>query len=449
MMFKHAEHPSVRWMILVSLAGLMVSAVLPGCKRQAPTPPARPTRRPEPVEPVEPQEPVYERQFGLEAYPTEHYLLYSSAPDELKADVAMRLEVIHDEYRREMADVFASSDEKAKAFFIGDPGLFVEAGGVPGPPGIFRVLVNPDGSWADSVGPRLILRNSGDSIYLEVTSLLQHEGWHQFNWHHVRQWAPIWFDEGLATYYSYGLWTGDRMLYGGINPTYFQLLGESIPGFVSLTDLLHMGEGQWAAWEQQVSFWPRYMQSFSVIQFLKHADGGAHEPVLKAYIADVAAGRDATASIDAIVALEGRWAQWLQTLPQTYTHGTFFEAIAATLAGHLARCQINGQKFDSMADFLAAADAGQLKLGPIGSDTWLPASVMAEYKRYMDILAGMYGSSQYGAPVYELEVVDGAPTALVKLDSIGLHLRGVATVSGGRVTDVTVQGLETIQPAMR
>lgn len=447
MTFKHTTRSAVRWLFVAVLAGLIVSvSVVPGCKRQTPTKPTEPVEPPISVVPVEP---VYEPQFGLEAYPTEHYLLYSSAPEHLKADVAMRLEAHHAALRKEMADVFTPSADKAKAFFIGDPELFVKAGGEPHAPGVFRVLVDQNGNWADSVGPRLVLRNFGDAIYLEITSLMQHEGWHQFNWHHVRKWAPIWLDEGLAHYYQYSVWTGDTTIHGGIHGVVYQNLMQCAPAFTPVRELLTFDDNLWRAWQGQVGFWPPYMESWSLIHFLKYADGGVHEPVFKTYLADVVAGRDTTESGGAIAALEGRWLQWLQSLQPTSTHGKFFEGIAAMLAGHLARCHINGQDFDSMASFLAAADAGELELGEIGSETWLPASVMGECKRYLQMYGQGYAANGMGPFEVEIEMVGDLPTARVRLPAIGMDLHGVATVSGGRVTGVTVRGLETIQPGMR
>jgi hypothetical protein len=411
--------------------------------------PAQPPVPPIPSQPPTPLEPVYEPAFGLQPHASEHYVLYSSAPEALKADVTMRLEALHAELQREMADVFAPYDDKAKAFFIGDPDLFVEAGGEPHAPGVFRVLVDQDGNPVDGVGPRLVLRNSGNAIYLEITSLMQHEGWHQFNWHHVRQWAPIWLDEGLGHHYQYSVWTGDTMIHGGIHGSVMQLLLQSAPSFISLRDLLTLDDANWRAWQEQAGFWPPYMESWSLIHFLKYVNGGAHEPLLRAYLADVAAGRDTTASAEAIMAMENDWLQWLGSLQPTNTHVKFFEAIAAMLAGHLARCHINGQDFETIADLLAANEAGMLELGPIGSDTWLPASVMGECVRYMKMYGDAYAASGYGPFEVNIEMVNGLPTVRLTLVNLGLNLHAAATVSGGKVIGVKVAGLETAQAAMR
>jgi len=413
---------------------------------QLPPPPPPPIA---PPIPPAPPEPAPESAFGLQPQPSEHYLLYSRAPEALKADVLMRLEALNADLRREMASVLTPYHDKTKAFFIGDESLFVEAGGEPYAPGVFRVLVDQDGNPADGVGPRLILRHDGNELRLDIVQLMQHEAWHQFNWHHVTEWSPIWLDEGLGHYYQYSIWTGDMMIHGGIHVSMWQMLRESVSSFVPLRQLMDLDDPMWQAWRDQTSFFTPYLESWSLIHFLKYADGGAHEPLFEAYLADVAAGRDRSGSAEAITAMEGEYLQWIQSLQISATHGRFLEAMAATLAGHLVRCHLNGQRFNSMDDFLAAADAGTLALGPVGSDTWLPASVMSECRSMMGFFTQFYGSSQYGAPQFQLEVVNGLPTAVIRMDSLGLHVRGVASVSGGRVTGVTVQGLETIQPGMR
>ena len=413
------------------------------------TKPAATSPAVEPPPATEPAAPVHEPIFGLPAHESEHFLIYSNASDELKADVAMRLEALHAEYRCEMADVFEPSDAKAKALFIGDPDLFVQAGGEPYAPGVFRVLVDQNGNPVDGVGPRLVLRNSGDSIYLEITSLMQHEGWHQFCWHHVRKWAPIWWDEGTAHHYQYSVWTGDYMIHGGIHGSVLQVLLESAPSFMPLRDLLTLDDRNWRAWQGQVGFWSPYMESWSLIHFLKYAKGGAYEPLLNAYIADVAAGRDTAGSAEAIAALEGRWIQWLRSLQVTTTHVKFFEAIAAMLTGHLARAQLNGQTFESIDEFLTAAKAGKLQLGPIGSDTWLPRSIMGECVRYIDMYGKGYADRGDGPFEMVLEYVDGVPAARVKLAKVTLDIRATATVVDGRVASVKIEHLSQAHPDMQ
>ena len=280
-----------RFLTVLMAAALILSA---GCKRDATPPvtsspePATPAPAPEPAPapiPIEPPEPVYGPLFDLPPHLTEHYVIYSDAKPEVVADVSMRLEALHREYRREMDDVFQPNDAKAKALFIGDPDTFVTAGGDPRAPGVFRVITDEAGNIADDIGPRLVLRNSGDQIYIEISQLMQHEGWHQFCWNHVQQFIPIWLDEGLATYYSLGVWTGDSMIFGGIPLTFYDLLKKVRPAFISPAQLLTLDDGSWRAYQEQTDFWVPYMEALSIVQFLKHANGGEHAHLLDAYIA--------------------------------------------------------------------------------------------------------------------------------------------------------------------
>ncbi|KKO00669.1 hypothetical protein LCGC14_0124430 [marine sediment metagenome] len=394
------------------------------------------------AKPAAPPAPVHEPIFGLPAYASEHFLIYSNASAEGVADAAARLENMYAEFRRDFADVYEPSDTRAKAFFIGNKDAFEAAGGVPGPPGAFRVI-------GDSVGPRLLVRHGGDNMYIEITQLVQHEGWHQFCWDHIRQRAPIWVDEGLGYYYSNAIWTGDLTIHGGINPSVYRNLSAATSNFMPVGDLVGLNDTSWQFWQRQVGFWPPYMEVWSIIYFLKHADGGQHEPLLRQYIADVAAGADTSASLGAIVALQDRWMGWLNSFKPTATHVKFFEAIAATLTGHLARAQINGQTFESIDEFLTAAKAGKLQLGPIGSDTWLPRSIMGECVRYINMFGKGYVARGDGPFEMVLEYVDGVPAARVKLGKVTLDIRATATVIDGRVVSVKIEHLSQAHPDMQ
>ncbi len=407
-----------------------------------------------------PLAPEFPAELGFDAYATDRYLLYCDAPAEIKADLAMRLEMFYDVYRDVVGDLYNPGDgSRAKVFFIPDQTAFVAAGGPGHAPGVFIVPPDPN----DTVGPRLLIQRGTGFIYLELSQLLQHEAWHQFNQLHLQPYSPIWFDEGMATYISYGIWTGDYVVPGSINHGYQYLLIQCVPHFMPISQLLSLGDGEWFAYQAYVSqicqdnelddvgFWTPYMESWSLIQFLKHANGGAYASLLNDYVADLVAGRDASASAAAIAALENEWYIWVQVLAAQpmATGGKFQEAIVATFAGHVARASINGQRIDSIDGLVALVEAGRLNLGAIGSDTWLPASVFNESNRYLGFLR--QGCEAYGhsAPVLSIEAVNGVPGVRMRIDSMGVNLFGVATIDNGQVTGVTVTGQETIPADLR
>ncbi len=424
-----------------------------------------PAPEPAPAEPVitiapTPIELQFPPELGFNAYATERYLLYCGAPAEVKADLAMRLEMFYDVYAEIVGDLYSPGDgERAKVFFIPDQGAFIAAGGPEHAPGVFIVPPDP----ADTVGPRLLIRRGTGFIYLELSQLLQHEAWHQFNQLHLQPYSPIWFDEGMATYISYGIWTGDYVVPGSINHSSRYLLSLSIPHFMPISQLLGLNDWDWRVYQEYVTqncvaagiddmgFWTPYMESWSLIQFLKHANGGAYASLLDDYVADIVAGRDASGSVAAITALENEWYTWVQVLANQpmATGGKFQEAIVATFAGHLARADINGQSIASVDDLIALAEAGQLDLGEMGSDTWLPASVFNESSRYLGFLR--QGCEAYGhsAPELTIEIVNGVPGVRMRIDSMDVNLFAIATVEDGQVTGVTVTGLETIPADLR
>jgi hypothetical protein len=419
---------------------------------------AEPTPKPEPTpEPKPEPEPTYEPVYGFAPYPTEHYLLYGDGKPENKADLAMRLEAMYADYSREMQGVMKANGAKNLAFFFVDQTAH-DATFAPQPaPPTGAVFWAPDPGLNDPVGPRLVLHRSIDNIHYEMTRLVQHEGWHQFNWNHVAEYSPVWLDEGLAYYYGNGTWTGDRTYYGAITlELYSSLVMQEIPGVAvrdslfSLAQLMSLDDNTWAQVKGQLGFWAPNMQAWSLVYFLKHAEGGTHSHLLDAYIADVAAGRDTTDSANAIIALEPQWHAWVMSIQPTTGHAEIFESIAASLATHLARAHLNGQTFASGDDFLNACREGTLNLGPIGSDTWLPPSVMQQTMRYIDqVYIPLYEQGGYGALDVNIAQIDGVPMVEIQMVNLGLILQGIPTITDGKVTDITILGAESIQPGMR
>jgi predicted Zn finger-like uncharacterized protein len=465
------------WIVLLILAvaiGLAAAIVIPrlvGPERSedegtqvATAPEEHPAPQGDTAEPEPAPEPVevetFPAAFGFDAYATDRYLLYCDAPPEVKADLGMRLEVFYDVYRDLVGDQYNPGDAmRANVFFIPDHAAYVAAGGPPQAPGVFIVPPDP----ADTVGPRLLIQRGTGFVYMELSQLLQHEAWHQFNQLHLQPYSPVWFDEGAATYLSYSIWTGDYVISGSINHAYRHLLSQCIPHFMPLSQLMSLDDGQWFMFQNYVSqncqaagiedmgFWTPYMESWSLIYFLRHANGGQYAGLLDNYISDLVAGRDPAGSIEAIVALENEWFGWMQWFAQQpmATGGRFQEAIVATFTGHLARASIHGQQFNSVDDLIAAAENGALNLGEIGSPTWLPGSVFNEASRYLGFL--QQGCAQYGhsAPEFTIETINGVPSVRMRIDSMGINLLGQATISNGQVTRVTVTGLETIPNELR
>jgi len=309
--------------------------------------------------------------FGLPPHETEHYTIYCDISAEFVADAAMRFERMHAEYSELFAEVLKPSRDKQLVFIFQEREPFVAAGGHHFMPGISLVTQSPP-------GPRLMVVNPTNMIDPQRDHLLRHEGWHHFKAYDIPNRLPVWLDEGMGEYLGYSIWTGDGTVHGLIRGEGYHQLAQVVQSGQAMTlrQLLSLTDADWMQSVNEGRGQIGYAQAWSVVHFLMSADGGKYRPALARYIKDIVRGRDTKRSSAAIVALEGTYRQWLQSLNPSTTHARYYEAMVRMLCSYLGRAHVRGQRFESAAELLTAAQKGTLDLPPMGDPQWLPPTLM-------------------------------------------------------------------------
>jgi len=395
---------------------------------QAATQPAEPTTSPDKEGWI----------FDLPPHETANYIVYCDRSEEMVADLAVRLEAMHHEYRRAMKKYYRSSGEKFKVFLFADREPFMAAGGHPTMPGISI----ESHAWP---GPRLMMICRGEHLQVPDIHLLRHEVWHHFRAANMPGRFPVWLEEGMAEFLGYGIWTGDGVIYGTIRPEAFHSLMQYVQArqIVSLAELMDMTNQTWLRRAGTNVGWRGYMQSWSLVQFLMATEDKRRE-ALADYIEDLCRRRDAASSRRALIAFDGKYQKWVRSLTPTMTHEKIYEAAVAILGSHLGRAHLRGQRFDSGEALLAAAREGELNLPPIDDEQWLPPSLMAECVWYVHQINTAYGGPEQKGMELELSYEDDLLVLHLIADHVDLELKGAIRIKDGKVAGVDVEHLKPV-----
>ena len=383
--------------------------------------------------------------FGLPPHDTEHYTIYCDISDEFVADAAIRFERMHAEYSELFAEVLKPSRDKQLVFIFQEREPFVAAGGHHFMPGISLVTQSPP-------GPRLMVVNPTTMIDPQRDHLLRHEGWHHFKAYEIPNRLPVWLDEGMGEYLGYSIWAGDETVHGLIRGEGYHQLVQVVQSGQAMTlrQLLSLTDADWMQAVNEGRGQVGYAQAWSVVHFLMSADGGKYRPALARYITDIVRGRDTKRSSAAIVALEGAYRQWLQSLNPTTTHARYYEAMVRMLCSYLGRAHVRGQRFESAEEFLAAAQSGKLDLPPMGDEQWLPPTLMDECLWMLGQLGGGYsGQGAERIPmVWELKYVANVPRLHLTADYVDIEVIGTPRIRRGKVAGVSFRHLRDEPPSL-
>ncbi len=125
--------------------------------------------------------------------------------------------------------------------------------------------------------------------------VLQHEGFHQFAYAYIGPELPLWVNEGLAEYFADGILVRDRMKLGLANDRRTLSVQSAIRQYraIGFDDLLEMSSKQW---NRNMIDNPQlgslqYDQSWSIVHFLIHGDGGKYRAAFEKYLMLVNKGR--------------------------------------------------------------------------------------------------------------------------------------------------------------
>jgi hypothetical protein len=376
--------------------------------------------------------------FGLHGQRTEHYIIYSQLSAETTRDLGHRLEAMYDYFARRFKAVYCPIEFPKVVVFFNNREDFVAAGGHPNMPGQFM-------GGHDGHGARLMMLFHEGSIgaFMSSCPLMYHEGFHQFKGIEIsqagninRQW-PLWLDESYATTFNNITWTGDGWVDGHARLENADAAIKNKDSFIPLRKLVKIDGATWHRLTTAGKIWPIYMQGWSLIFFLNHADGGRHRPLLDQYILEVSTGKDSKATLRKIVALQPKYARWFNKKFGLWTTGAkYYEIFVGLATSHLARAHARGQRFRSGKDFLNKAKARRLRLPAPGEDQWLPDSLRQELLWYHKFLTRSFKP-------YKLEIVypkkGGAPKIRASQPRFGLVMEGSFQLDDdGNVTSVDV-----------
>jgi len=302
----------------------------------------------------------------LASYETKYYIIHSDLDIDTVREAAARLTAMAEEYHQRTKDFSGTIRAKLPFYLFSRPQDYLAAGGPPGSWGAYK-----SGGKSDMLMAFIPKEMGGD-----VWEVVQHEGFHQFADKVITGRLPIWVNEGLATYFGHGIWTGDGLVTGIVDPGRCQRVQAMIKAdkVMPFAEMLSMSDQQW----QSPIRMSNYDQAWSMVHFLVHADDGKYRGAFSGFIADLAARKQWKPAFAArfgrdVESFQNRYSQWWLALPENSDQELRTRATVATLTSFLGRARGEGQKFQTVEEFFDAARAGRLKISP---SNWLPQSLL-------------------------------------------------------------------------
>ncbi len=299
----------------------------------------------------------------LRTIQTKYYVIHTDLDAQGAREAELRLTLMAEEYSHRLQGLAGTVRQRMPFFLYADLEDYYAAGGMPGSIGVF----SRDRLMAAS-HPR-----SPDALWPTV----QHEGFHQFVLAAVGEQIPIWANEGLAEYFSHGIFCGDRFLVGFIPHTRLQQIKDGIreKKFKPLSGMLDLAHSEW----NRDLNGANYDQAWSMVHFLAHADNGRYQDAFINYLRDMSRGQDSKRMWkkhfgDNDKAFQDRWEGYWLSMPDNPTADLYAEALVSIVTSFYARARLARQDFETLDEFLAAAKAGTLKQN---TDDWLPPRLVS------------------------------------------------------------------------
>jgi len=170
----------------------------------------------------------------------------------------------------------------------------------------------------------------------ELRRILAHEGTHQFITLVTRptHQPPLWFHEGLATYFETATWDNGNLTLGALNRERLAGLALMRRGdrFVPTIPLRHLLTA-----EEFTLF--HYAEAWSFVYFLLHGDGGRNADVLNRYFILIQEGEDpveafARAFRAPLSKVEDAWRAYVNKLLQEFAPRVSVPAHSSEPSGH-------------------------------------------------------------------------------------------------------------------
>ncbi len=175
----------------------------------------------------------------LKLYRTKYYEIHTDIDDDLVKELALRMDVMLEQYQKQLAEYKLPPDQPPMTVF-----LFKKRDSYMG----FTRLAgtNTGGMFVPGPHPFLtsFLEGQGRD---ELRRTLQHEAFHQFAYYAISQDIPTWLNEGLASDFEEGIWTGKAFVMGQIPPRRIRQLQADVKsgGLVPFSKFLPITPLEW------------------------------------------------------------------------------------------------------------------------------------------------------------------------------------------------------------
>jgi hypothetical protein len=305
----------------------------------------------------------------LGKYNTKYYILHTDLDKDMTRETVVRITAMAEEYYNRTKSFagrinvrFPFYLYKSGADYNEHPGVVTGSAGIYNGRALIAIAPRPRGSWR----------------------VVQHEGFHQFAHKMIRGRLPIWLNEGLADYFGAGVWTGDGMVVGLISPTSLaRVKGMMKAGqFMSLNKMLAMDQKTWNSQLKSLN----YLQAWSMVHFLVHADKGKYQKALSSYIRDLSKGRPSLVAFRSrfgrnVSAFQACYVAWWTALKDNPSAELYDKIKVLTLTSYLSRAYYTRKKFENFEAYYKAVRDGMFpkvfeEIGKRNQTLWLPESLL-------------------------------------------------------------------------
>ncbi len=249
----------------------------------------------------------------LNAYASRHYHIHTNLSRLEAVPFGRHMDTVYDRYAERFAGYRVSPNARPMPLYLFRTRQqyldFLEHHDIAGrgSGGMFFVTHRLQGlaTWTEGHPPSQTFRT------------LQHEGFHQFAWHHLGRQLPTWINEGLAQYFEDAVFLESGMVLGLGDPHRIALVQDALDvGYALETrDLISLSSRQWShtlntnASRSELL----YAQAWSIVYFMIHGDDGRYLRSFEVYLRLISDGLDHPAAFraafgdDAIEEIDRGW----------------------------------------------------------------------------------------------------------------------------------------------
>jgi hypothetical protein len=249
----------------------------------------------------------------LRVYASAHYHVHTNLEREAAVPFGRHMDAVYERFAQRFASYQPEPAAGRMPLYLfrtrGQYRAFLEAHGIAaeGSGGMFFITHRLQGlaTWVEGRDRR------------QTFGTLQHEGFHQFAWHHLGRNLPTWVNEGLAQYFEDAVLLERGMHLGLADPPRMALVRDALTYGYALdtAELMRTTHRDWShsLTHQASRSELLYAQAWSLVYYLIHGDDGRYLRSFEVYLRLISDGEDADDSFraafgyGALTALDRRW----------------------------------------------------------------------------------------------------------------------------------------------